>query len=483
MTFKSICSLVFYSLLLLLTACSDPENETDLVDLFSVASLDIIAIDFPVENTQDIVAINTFVDYEIEGLKTNGINTIPITDHIRWSLSAGAVSRIDQNGRFSSGSVAETVMVTAQVGYLSTSLQVTVSAAKFDRVIQLSNAPVQVNMCQQQQIKPLGSYLNDDGTEEIRLLDNSIINSITWIIRNAEDDSPSQRAYIATENNVAMLQALEAGNVIIQARAISLSSGNEVTSDDFNQTLDHNLNSLKLCLKSETDLASCTLSNASVAKDNVSSLIAVGNYQAADGSSFNRNISAFSKWGIDNVSNATILFSADRKQLDLTGNIAGTTANISVACGNIEQFVLDSEIKNGVVLSTDVTCDSSNLNCLRATAAINITEATVTSLTVTANGTALVDNTALNLALRPAKIVFNVTANFSDNTSQDITTDTNVIYNNRNALVIIAIAGSPGQYTVRSNGNADVQIIYQGQVFTALITLPIPVEVPITGTP
>ncbi len=472
MRFKSIYGLFICVLLFVVSACSDADKEKELVDLFTTASQDLIAINFPAASTEDLISINTFFDYQIEGLKSNGVDIVPVNDNVSWSLSAGVVSSIDQNGRLSSGSVAEVVTVTARLGVLIATLDVTVSAAKFDQVVKLNSTPVSINMCQAQQIQPIGSYLNDDGSEEIRPVDNTVINSITWLIRNQEDDAPSQRAFIKTENSLTELQALATGNVIIQAQAKSLSTGNVVTSADFNQTLDHNLNSLKLCFKSETDLATCTLSSVDVVENAVLSIMAVGNYQAANGSTYNQNISAYSKWGTDNTSNATIAFSADRQQLDVTGNTSGTTANISVACGNIEQTVSDSAIKNGVVLDVPVTCASGNINCLPDTAVINISSKTVSSLTVTADGNALVDNTAFALASRPSTIVLNVTANYSDNTSQDVTIDTNIFYNNRSALIVIAKSGSLGEYTVLTAGEAEIQIIFQSQVFIAKITIP-----------
>ncbi len=457
----------------MLSACSDAGKEKELVDLFTTASQDLVAINFDAATTEDLISIDTFFDYRIEGVKSNGVDVVPVNGNIRWSLSDGAVSSIDQNGRLSSGSVAELVSVTATFGVLSTTLDVTVSAAKFDQVIKLNDTPVSINMCQAQPIQPIARYLNDDGSEEIRPVDNTVINTITWLIRNQEDDAPSQRALIKTANSLAELQALATGGVIIQAQAKSLSSGNIVTSVDFSQTLGHNLNSLKLCHKSETDLSTCTLSSVNIVQNAVLPIMAVANYQAANGSSYNQNISAFSKWGSDNISNATIALSADRQQLDVTGKTSGTTANVSVACGNIEQTVSDSAIKNGVVLDVPVTCASGNVNCLRDTAAININSKTVSSLTVTANNTALVDDTALVFASQPpATIVLNVTANYSDNSSLDVTADTGTVYTNRSALGVIAKAGSPGEYTVLTAGNADIQITFDSQVFIAKITIP-----------
>jgi len=465
-----------YGMLLLSSACSDADKEKELADLFTTASKDLVAINFPSATTEDLISIDTFVDYKIEGVRSNGIDIVPVNDDIIWSLSDGAVSTIDQSGRLSSGSVAEVVTVTARLGILSATQDVTVSAAKFDRVIKLNDTPVLANMCQAKQIKPIGSYLNDDGSEEIRPVDNTTINTITWLIRNQEDTSPSpvpsQRAVIETQNSLVELRALETGNVIIQAQARSSSSGNIVTSVDFNQTLDHNLNSLKLCLKAETDLAVCVLSSVDILENEVVSVMAVGNYQAADGSNYNQNISAYSKWGTDSTSNATITFSADRQQLNVKGNTAGTTANISAACGNIEQTVSDSAIKNGVMLDIPVTCASGNINCLRSIAAVNIKNKTLTSLTVKADGVALVDGTALVLTSRPPTIALKVTANYSDNTTLDVTADANIIYSNRSLLVVVAISGSPGEYAVLTAGDVEIQIVFQSQAFIARITIP-----------
>ncbi len=126
------------------------------------------------------------------------------------------------------------------------------------------------------------------------------------------------------------------------------------------------------------------------------------------------------------------------------------------------------------MLNEPVTCASGNLNCLRSTAAVNvISQVKLNSLSVTANGAALVDNTPLILTIQPITITFNVTANYSDGSSQDVTTGKDTTYNNTGELVIIEIFGSPGAYTVLGDGNAEVQITYQGLTFTAKITIPL----------
>ncbi len=475
MNFKSLYKLVTCSMFLILTACGNAEDEKNLIDLFTTASQDLIAINFPAGSTEDIISIDTFFDYRIEGLESNGVDIVPINSNINWSLSDGAVSTIDQNGRLSTGSVAETITVNAKFGILTSNFTVTISAAKFDKVIQLNDTAVIINLCQAQPIKPIGSYIDDDGNEEIRPVDNTTINTITWLIRNQEDDAPSQRAFIKTENSQAELQALETGNVIIQASARSLNSGSVVTSADFGQTLNHNLNSIKLCLKSEAGLNTCTLNNTEVIKDNTISLMAVANYQAANGTNFDQNISALSKWGTDDSNVATIAFSTDRQQLNVTGNTANASATISVACGNIEQAVQDNDIENGVVLNVPVTCANGNINCLSATANVDITDiqADLTSLAVTVDGATLTDNTTLILlGQQPQSIALNVTANFADNSTEDVTADTGVNYSNQTTTIISEVAGTPGQYNVLTAGNAEVQITFQGLTFIAKFTIP-----------
>jgi hypothetical protein len=471
MNFKSFYSFVSVIMLLMLAACSDSENETKLVGLFASANLDLISIEFPVDKNDDIISINTFFDFTVEGLKSNGVDKENVNDVAVWSLSAGAISTIDQKGRLTTGGVAEQISVTAQVGHLVETLDIRVSAAKFDQVIQLNSTPVLINLCQAQIIKPVGKYINEDRTEEIRPVDNSVINTIEWIITKQEDGTPTQRAFIKTENNVVKLQALETGNVIINARAVSLDSGNLVTSADFTQALSHNLNSLKFCLKSETDLSTCTLGSTNLVLNNIVSIMAVGNYQASNGSNFNENISAYAKWGIDNTSNASIAFSTDRQQMNITGNLPNTSVNVSAACGNIEQTVQDNQIVNGVVLSVPVTCAVGNLNCLLTTANMTVIEETLTSLSVTANDTDLVDNQALVLTTKPLGITLLVTANFSNSSSRDITADALVTYSNLTATVI-AEKTAAGDYTVLTSGDAEVQVSYKTETFTVKVTIP-----------
>jgi len=473
MNFKSTYQYLIYVLLLLLSACSDAENETRLVDLFAIASLDIIEISFPANANEDVVSVDSFFDYTIEGLKSNGVDTVPVMRNIVWSVSDGVQSSIDQNGRLSAGPVAELVTITAEVGGLSDTFEVRVSAAKFDQVVMLNSTQVLVNMCQARRITPIGNYISDDDSpDEQRPVDSNVINTIEWLIRNAEDDSSSQRALIKTQNNLVDLQAFESGEVIIQARAPSISQGGVVvTSADFNQTLENNLNTLKICLSSETDLSACSLTAQELTENNVMSLISVGNYQQSDGSNLSVNISELSKWGIDNNTNASIALSDDRQQLNVTGRQRNSTANVSVACGNIEQVILDSDIENGVVLSVPVTCENGSLNCLQATQEINVVEEIVDAITVTANGSSLVDNTAFIFTTRPSTIVLEVTAVLSDGSSRIVTEDVNFI--NSSTDVITEIPDSPGEYTVQSRGNdVEVLIVFGTKNFTAKITLP-----------
>ncbi|VAW69322.1 hypothetical protein MNBD_GAMMA09-1651 [hydrothermal vent metagenome] len=474
MNFKHLYSLFIFTLLFILTACSDKENETALANAFTTADLDITAISFPAATTEDVISTSSIVNYTLEGLKSNGVDTISIAAKASWSLSDGALSTIDQNGALSSAGTRENITITATVGSLIATQSITVSAAKFDQVVQLSDTAVTINMCQAKPINPLGRYINDDGSpDEIRPVDNNIINTITWIILQQEDRAASQRAFIKTENNITHLQAFETGGVIIQAQAPSVyNNGAIVTSIDFNQQLDNNLRTVKLCPADTTNIIACTLSDKNIPENGVASVIAVADYDnTADGTVFYQNISAYSKWGIDNNINASLAFSTDRQQLDITGNTANTTANISAACGNIEQTVTDAQIKDGVILASPVTCANGNAGCKVITEAMTIIDNPITSLSITANNVTLQDNSSFAFNTKPGVITFNVTANYLNNNSQDVTSSASTRYTN-NSTTIISARTLPGEYNVLQSGNAEVIIDFQNQTFTAKLSIP-----------
>lgn len=470
MYFKLSNSLIISFLFLFLSACSDSANEEKLVNLFTSASLDIISIDFPANSTETLMSTNAFVDYTIEGLKSNTVDTVPVTENIIWSISSGAASTINQNGRLSSGNVAELVTITAQFGHLSQTLDVTISSAKFDQVVKLNESTVQINMCQDKTIIPIGRYLNEDGSEEIRPVDSSVINTISWDITNQEDNTASQRLLVNTQNNITRLQAFENGDVIIRATATSLATGNVTTSIDLNQKIDNNLTALKLCPASTTDLTNCSMNNVDIVVNNSVAIKAIGSYQATDGSSYNENISANSKWGIDNTSIATLAFSADRSQMVVSGLLVNTTAILSSACGKIQQSITDDELNTGVILSTPVSCDT---NCLLATAAIPIVDEAVISLTVKANNINVNNNIETTLTTRPLKITLNVTAVYSNNADRDVTSESDIIYSNQTPSIITQVTGTPNEFNVNTSGTARIQIIYAGQLFNVIIKIPI----------
>ncbi|VAW71772.1 hypothetical protein MNBD_GAMMA10-1097, partial [hydrothermal vent metagenome] len=73
---------------------------------------------------------------------------------------------------------------------------------------------------------------------------------------------------------------------------------------------------------------------------------------------------------------------------------------------------------------------------------------------------------------QPNQIVFVVTANFSNGPSQDVSADPNINYNNQDINVLTEVTNTPGEYNVAGAGNAEVQIVFQSQRFTARITVP-----------
>ena len=330
-------------------------------------------------------------------------------------------------------------------------------------------------MCRSRPFEPVGRYVDENGNEEIRAVDSTIINTIEWIIRNQEDATLSSRAFVETQDNQARLHALAAGDIIIQARALSVLTGSQVTSIDFNQRVSNRLNSIKLCQSRDIDLDNCSVTSSSVEKDSVLSLIAVGNYQAADGSSFSENISRRSKWGISNPLNAGTAFSPDLQRMEITGEIEGTAASLSVACGNIEQSLAGIDITRGVNLNTAVSCGG-NSDCLIAGASITIDQLSVLSLEVSANDVDLINDSRLDLDTRPAEISLVVSANFSNNTNADVTDDSDLLYTiiaiDGQADVIEPKSGSPGVFTVLAPGSAKIQLNFRNESFIALIQVP-----------
>ncbi|MFW2373250.1 MAG: hypothetical protein ACN4GM_09020 [Gammaproteobacteria bacterium] len=460
-------------LLVLLNACSDAENENNLVNLHTTANQDIISINFPAD-TETILSISSQYAFVLQGTQSNNIDTINIIDDVQWSLSDGANSRIDQNGLFTASATAELITLTARFGIFTESIDIQVSDAKFDRVIQLNDGgAIIIDMCQSQTFKPVGLYIDGNNNDEIRPVDSIIINTIEWIVLDQATNTPSQRAYIETLNNQATLQALADGDLIIQAKAFSEFAGIDVTSIDFSQQITANINLLKLCNNTDTDLATCNVSSAKVEKDKVLSLISVANYDAQDGSNFNENISANSKWGIDNSANATIAFSANRQQLDITGIIEETSVVVSVACGDIEQPIDSIDITQGVVLDSEVSCNTTS-NCQFASASIGIDQLTVSALNVSANGTDLTSTETLILDTRPDEITLITTAVYSNSSEKDITSDSELVYSITagNNDVIEEISGSLGVYTVLGNGTAEIKLDYRGETFFAVISIP-----------
>jgi len=473
MSFKTFFRLLNISIFTILSACGDTEKEENLVNLHTAASQDIVSINFPTDTTESILSINSEFDFMLEGIKSNNIDTVNIINDINWSLSENALSTIDQKGHLVASSTAELITLTAQFGHLTETLELKISDAKFDEIIELNKDSFDIDMCLSKDIIPIARYIDNDGFDEIRPVDSNIINTITWLIRNQEDNSTSQRAYINTIANQASLQTLAAGNIIIQANALSVYTGTVKTSADFNQSVGNAINSIKVCNSNATDLATCNVTSTNIEKDKSVSVISVANYQASDGSNYNNNITQNSKWGIDNTVNAGIAFSNDLQSLTVTGKTESTSAVLSVACGDITQSITGVDITKGVALNSSVSCDA-NINCLDKSSDITIDKLSVSSFTVRANGIDLEDNTRQTFNTRPDEISLQVTANYSNSTSAVITLDDELIYNITlgDGTVIEDKLNSKGVYNVLGNGSAKIVLDYRTEEFTVLLDIP-----------
>ena len=472
MNFK-IIKLLFIALMLpILFSCSDPENETPLVNQIRVASQDIIAINFPAD-TETILSVDSEYSFKLEGLKSNGLDKVNINQNIIWSLSTGANSTINQDGKLSAAGTAENITVTAQFGYLTTSIDIRISAAKFDQVIALHEADISIEMCQTQNIIPIGRYIDASGNEEIRPVDSTIINSIEWNALDSQSN-PSQSAFIKTLNTQTSLTALAAGDIKITATALSLFSGNETTSEAFDLSIGNHLSLLKICNASASDLSTCSLNTIDIEQNNSLAIMAVGRYLNTDGSNQDINITAATKWGLTDSSVLSLQLSSDQQQLNITGNIADNSTSLSFACGDIEQNIQSLDVSQGIVLDEAISCAPGDLNCLQGTAIINVNALQISSLEVKVNGTAISHNQLFSLSSRPADITLQVNGNFADNSSRDLSNDGDLTYQliATQPAVVEAVSGSPGVYRVLTAGTAEIQIQYQSSVFIALIRIP-----------
>ncbi len=475
MNFKQLAQwFLFSSLMILLTACSDEARETELVNLHATADQDVTAIEFPA-TTETVVSINSLTAFSVQGVKSNGVDRVSLASQIEWSLSNGAASSIDKNGRLTAAATAESITVYAKLGILSTSIDIRISEAKFDRVVSLNpddKLPVSIEMCQSQTITPFGVYIDASGIEETpRKVDNNVIKTITWSILNKADSSESKNAYITTgSGGTITLHSLAAGDLIVKAKAISAYTGSEVTSDDLSQTIGNGLSSIKICSANASSYASCGVTSDSVEQDKDISFMAIGHYVSGS----YQNISRTSKWGISN-SNMSAILSSDLQQIDVTGGVVpgetlSTASNLSVACGDIDQTIPD-DITQGIILASDISCST---DCEQSSAAITIKQLSVESFNVTANDQTLTSNESLTLT-RPVnnEIKLAIKVTFSNGEESDITNSDGLSEEiiTINELEVIKQTDTARTYEVLQAGSAKIELNYRGKIFYARLEI------------
>ena len=458
----------------MLFGCSDAENERSLVNLHTAAAQDVISISFP-DSAPTTVSINAEVDFTLQALTSRSPNNVTVSQNVKWSLSADANSSIDQSGHFTAASSAENITLTAELGFYSTSMDIRVSAARFDQVIKLDAENIEIKMCQSRVITPVGRYVDDEGIEETRPVDSTVLDSIEWLIRDQEDDSSSIRAYIESVNNQVILHALDAGDILVQAKAVSVLTGNPVTSSDISQSILNQLNSIKLCLSNAQDLANCSLIDPEIEKDKILSVVAIGQYQNQDGSSIYQNITHNSKWGASDHSNISRAFSSDRQKLNVTGLVEVSSSTLSAACGNIEQTLDAIDISQGIMLDSLLSC-ADNTDCLEASSFLSINQLSVSSMSVSANGLALISDESTTLTTRPDEISLVVKVVYSNTSEATITEAGTTLYTifpvDGQADAIEKKAGTKAVFTVLGAGTAIVQVNYRNAVFNVEIVIP-----------
>lgn len=453
-------------------ACSDKEKETPLVNQIITASQDIIAINFP-DDTETTLSIGSEYTFKLQGLKSNGVDIVDINQDIRWSLSVDAKSTIDKNGKLTAANTVEYITLTAQLGILITSIDIHISAAKFDRVVALHDADISIEMCQTKNITPIGRYIDENGNAEIRPVDSTVIDTIEWNLLD-DQNNPSHSAYIKVIDKQTTLTSLEAANIKITATAISQNNGNNITSEVFDLSIGSGLSLLKICNANENNLSNCSLGNIDLEGNTRYPVIAVGRYVNADGSNQNINITAATKWGADNPDIITLSLSSNSQQLEISGNITNSSTSLALACGTIRQSMETVDISQGILLNEAPSCTADDPGCLQASITVNVNGLQITALEVSANNIDLNHNQLLTLSSRPSEISLQVNGNFSDGSRQNLTDDTDLSYLliATQPAVIEAVDGSNGVYRVLAAGTAEIQLQYQGTIFIALIKIP-----------
>ena len=86
----------------------------------------------------------------------------------------------------------------------------------------------------------------------------------------------------------------------------------------------------------------------------------------------------------------------------------------------------------------------------------------------------LTDNETFTFNARPDEISLVVRANFSNNTSQNITNDDGLVYSiiDGETDVIEEKDNSPGVYIVNGSGSAKIKMDYRGETFNAVLSIP-----------
>lgn len=477
MNFKAFQRIFPIVLLLILVACSDPDNEKKLVDLHAVAGQDLVSIDFA-ENTETIVSTNSEVEFSVQGKKSNGVE-ISLQDDIDWSLSAGAFSSINQQGVFSAAGVDEPLTLTARFGYFSVSREIVVSSAKFDKLVRIEfqgDENSMINMCQSKQVNAYGMY---EGEVIERTIDSNTAEMIEWTVSNTDGDIDPLRAFIEKDSDQVVLYTRAAGQVDIQARVYSPLQAKEV-STTFQQKISTaefaGEQDIKICSSDDSNtLSSCSLNSVTVEQDQSISLIAVGRYQTADGTDYYENITRNSQWGNSNTDNTTLQFSSDLQQLQVTGKLEQFRSTIYAACGNIDQSLDNVDITQGVILDSELSCvNSSSTGCLDSSVLVSVDRLSVSSFDVTANSEEMTDNVSLVLDTRPDEIELLIKANFSNDSQQDITADIELDSSiiEIDGQTVIESTSTAGVYSVVGAGTAKIQLVYRDEEFIVLIEVP-----------
>jgi len=344
------------------------------------------------------IAASTTTQFTATGTFTDG-STQNITSTVNWSSSNPAVASIDVNGvaGLAKGLTPGTSIITASSGSIASNATLTVTNASLLSIV-VSPANPSIPLGTLQQFTATGNF--SDGTTQ------DITGTVTWT-------SSNNRVASITTGGLATARNL--GSVTITATSGSVSGSTQATVNAAN-------------------LASLAVipNNATIAQGTRESFSAIGTFN--DGSTHDLTVQC--SWSSSNP------------------DVAKVGANSGIAKG----------------LSPGITTITAALGSISASATLEVTNATIVSISITPVNRTIAPGTQLS---------FVATGTFSDSSTQVINRDSNWTSDNP----AVATVGPGGTATGVAAGTANISATFNGVTGSATLNVSSATLTSITVTP